>query len=268
MVAGEVKALAMQTSRSTEEITRHLGEVRTATAASVEAVGRIGETISEINSIATSIATAVEEQGAATAEIARNVSETAHSAGEMTSRLVEVSAEAEENDHQAGQVHEGAAELAEAVGDLKRTVVRVVRTSTGDVDRRGSDRHPVNIPGQVTVPGQGPLSGRITEVAGGGADSRGCRGCRSGPPARYGWTVSRHRCHSWFAISITARSAWRSIRTRRPIGDRQSVAASDAARGGLTYRASEPMVSRDPIRQMVQYISPALGMAFMDRRRR
>jgi methyl-accepting chemotaxis protein len=173
VVAGEVKALAMQTSRSTEEITRHLGEVRTATAASVEAVGRIGETISEIDSIATSIATAVEEQGAATAEIARNVSETAHSAGEMTSRLVEVSAEAEENDHQAGQVHEGAAELAEAVGDLKRTVVRVVRTSTGDVDRRGSDRHPVNIPGQVTVPGQGPLSGRITEVAGGGARLEG-----------------------------------------------------------------------------------------------
>src|SRR6185437_3442066 len=76
VVASEVKALATQTARSTEEITRHIGEVRTATGASVAAVGRIEQTIGEINAIAGSIAAAVEEQGAATAEIARNVNQT------------------------------------------------------------------------------------------------------------------------------------------------------------------------------------------------
>ena len=77
VVASEVKALATQTARSTEEIARHIGEVRDATGASVAAVARIEQTIGEINAIAGSIAAAVEQQGAATAEIARNVAETA-----------------------------------------------------------------------------------------------------------------------------------------------------------------------------------------------
>jgi len=77
VVASEVKQLAAQTARSTQEITRHIGQVRSATNASVSAVTRIEQTISEINTIAGSIAAAVEQQGAATAEIARNVTETA-----------------------------------------------------------------------------------------------------------------------------------------------------------------------------------------------
>ena len=86
VVAAEVKALATQTARSTREIARHIGQVRTATGASVAAVTQIEQTISEINAIAGSIAAAVEQQGAATAEIARNVTETATAANEMTSR--------------------------------------------------------------------------------------------------------------------------------------------------------------------------------------
>ncbi len=66
VVASEVKALATQTARSTEEIGRHIAEVRAATGASVAAVGRIEQTIGEIDAIAGSIAAAVEEQGAAT----------------------------------------------------------------------------------------------------------------------------------------------------------------------------------------------------------
>ena len=60
VVASEVKALANQTARSTQEITRHIGEVRAATDASVAAVARIEQTITEVNSIAGSIAAAVE----------------------------------------------------------------------------------------------------------------------------------------------------------------------------------------------------------------
>ena len=77
VVASEVKQLATQTAKSTEEISRHIGEVRAATGASVAAVGHIEETIGEINAIAGSIAAAVEQQGAATAEIARNAGWTA-----------------------------------------------------------------------------------------------------------------------------------------------------------------------------------------------
>jgi methyl-accepting chemotaxis protein len=173
VVASEVKALAMQTARSTEEITRHLAEVKAATEASVAAVGRIGETVTEIDAIATSIAAAVEQQGAATAEIARNVAQTAQAVDEMTSRISEVSVEAGENGRQAGQVHDGASALAAAVSELRRTVVRVVRTSTSDVDRRLSHRQEVSVHGRVTVPGQGPLTGQVIELSDGGARIEG-----------------------------------------------------------------------------------------------
>ena len=136
VVASEVKALATQTARSTEEIARHIGEVRGATGASVAAVARIEQTISEINAIAGSIAAAVEQQGAATAEIARNVAETAAAANEMTSRTTEVSAEAEQTGIHAADVRENAVALNTAVGELRHSVIRVVRTSTPEVDRR------------------------------------------------------------------------------------------------------------------------------------
>ncbi len=104
IVASEVKQLATQTARSTDEINRHIGEIRTATGASVAAVGHIEETISEVNAIASSIAAAVEQQSAATAEIARNVTETATAANEMTERTNDVSAEASATGQQAAEV--------------------------------------------------------------------------------------------------------------------------------------------------------------------
>src|SRR6202020_1076260 len=61
VVASEVKALATQTARSTEEIGRHIDQVRAATGASVAAVTRIEDTITELNAIAGSIAAAVEQ---------------------------------------------------------------------------------------------------------------------------------------------------------------------------------------------------------------
>ena len=126
VVASEVKALATQTARSTEEITRHIGEVRSATEASVAAVSRIEKTITEINAIAGSIAAAVEQQGAATAEIARSVTETSGAANEMASRIAEVSQEAENTGSQAAEVHSSTAVLAGAVVDLKGAVIRMV----------------------------------------------------------------------------------------------------------------------------------------------
>ena len=169
VVASEVKALAMQTARSTEEITQHLAEVRTATTASVAAVGRIGENIVEIDSIASSIAAAVEQQGAATAEIARNIAQTARAADEMAARASEVSSEAEETNRQAGHVHVGATGLATAVGELKHTVMRVVRTSTSEVDRRTSHRKEISLRCRLIVSGQGVLNGRMVDLSEEGA---------------------------------------------------------------------------------------------------
>ena len=154
VVAGEVKALATQTARSTQEIARHIDQVRSATGASVAAVVRIEQTISEIDAIAGSIAAAVTQQGSATEAIARNVTETAKAATKMTRRTAEVSAEAAETGRQAADVRDNASGLNVAMEELRHSVVRVVRTATADVDRRLNERFTVDLGCRVTIDGQ------------------------------------------------------------------------------------------------------------------
>jgi methyl-accepting chemotaxis protein len=139
VVAAEVKALATQTAGSTQQIARHIGQVRSATDASVAAVSRIEQTIGEINAIAGSIAAAVEQQGAATAEIARNVGETAIAANEMTARVAEVAVEASDTGRHAVEVRENTAELNTAVELLRHSVIQVVRASTTDADQHATE---------------------------------------------------------------------------------------------------------------------------------
>ena len=172
VVASEVKQLATQTARSTEEITRHIGDVRAATGASVVAVNRIEQNITEINAIASSIAAAVEQQGATTAEIARNVTETASATNEMNNRINEVSAEATETGRQAAEVHDNATRLNGAVEELKHSVVRVVRTSTAEVDRRCDQRYAADLPCRISIAGK-MTTARIADLSVRGGCVRG-----------------------------------------------------------------------------------------------
>jgi len=169
VVASEVKALATQTAHSTQEIAEHIGQVRSATGASVAAVERIEQTIGEINAISGSIAAAIEEQGAATAEIARNVAETASAANEMANRTADVSAEAEQTGAHAAEVRQNALGLNTAVGELRHSVIRVVRTSTTEVDRRQQPRHVTNLGCRLSVPGQGTHNARVVNLSQDGA---------------------------------------------------------------------------------------------------
>jgi methyl-accepting chemotaxis protein len=154
VVAAEVKALATQTARSTQDIGRHISQVRAATGASVAAVSRIEQTIAEVSAISGAIAAAVEQQGAATAEIARAVTATAAAADEMSLRTAEVAAEAGQTGRQATEVHDSATSLDHAVEDLRRSVIRVVRTATTEVDRRAGPRHAIDLPCRLTIAGR------------------------------------------------------------------------------------------------------------------
>lgn len=169
VVASEVKQLATQTARSTEEIGRHIGQVRSATGASVAAVARIEQTIGEISEISSSIAAAVEQQGAATAEIARNVAETATAANAMTGRTQEVSAEAQGTGRHAETVRENTRAVDQAIRDVKHAVVRVVRTSATEVERRNSRRFQLNLSGWVTASGQAEQPVHVSDLSIGGA---------------------------------------------------------------------------------------------------
>nr|WP_294528231.1 HAMP domain-containing methyl-accepting chemotaxis protein [uncultured Rhodopila sp.] len=169
VVAGEVKQLATQTARSTEEISRQINGVRAATAAATEAVSHIISTIGEIEGISTSVASAVEQQGAATAEIARSVAETADAARVVSERTDNVRGAARQTDAQANDVLQSAGALEKAVQDLRHTVVHVVRTSTEEVDRRAHARIGVNLGGQLALPGRPATPVRLSNISPGGA---------------------------------------------------------------------------------------------------
>lgn len=111
VVASEVKNLATQTAKATEEISQQIGGVQTETNAAVSSMDAIGATINELNEVATAIAAAVDEQGAATGEIARNVEEAAMGTQEVTVNITEVMQAAGETGSAATQVTGVAGEL-------------------------------------------------------------------------------------------------------------------------------------------------------------
>jgi len=112
VVATEVKELASQTAKATEEISAQIGSVQQATQQTVAAIQEIARTITEMSQISTSIAAAMEEQGAATAEIARNVQEAARGTEQVTGSIVDVQQGAGETTAAASQVLGAAQELS------------------------------------------------------------------------------------------------------------------------------------------------------------
>ncbi len=122
VVASEVKNLASQTAKATDEIGGQIAEIQNATGASVMAMKGIGETIAKINQIAAGIASAVEEQGAATQEIARNVQQAAAGTGEVSSNIAGVTQAAGETGASASQVKDAASTLGTQAVDLRKSV--------------------------------------------------------------------------------------------------------------------------------------------------
>ena len=104
VVAGEVKQLASQTARATDEIGQQIGAVQSATSKAVDAIAGIVKRIDEINSIASAISAAVEQQAAATGEIARNVQSAAQGTELVSVNIVGVNQAATEAREASTQV--------------------------------------------------------------------------------------------------------------------------------------------------------------------
>jgi len=122
VVATEVKELASQTAKATEEISAQIGSVQQATQQTVAAIQEIARTITEMSQISTSIAAAMEEQGAATAEIARNVQEAARGTEQVTGNIGDVRKGAGETGAAASQVLSSAQELSRHSTTLSQEV--------------------------------------------------------------------------------------------------------------------------------------------------
>ena len=128
VVAAEVKELAGQTAKATEEIAGQIGRIQASTGDAVSAIDRISDRIREISAVATRIAAAVEEQDSATQEIVRNVSQAALGAGAVTSTTSEVAGAANETGAAAQQVLASASELSHHAEHLSGEVARFLAT--------------------------------------------------------------------------------------------------------------------------------------------
>ncbi len=128
VVANEVKSLATQTARATEEIAGQIAAIQGATGQSVAAIGQIGRTIGEMTEISTMIAAAIEEQGAATGEIARNVEQAAGGTAAVSEQIGEVRAVAGETDAGAEAALTAAAALQDQARALKSNVTEFLET--------------------------------------------------------------------------------------------------------------------------------------------
>ena len=122
VVANEVKELAKQTAKATEEIGSKIKTIQNDTQGAVDAIKEISTIISQINQIQTVIASSVEEQAATTNEISKNVSEAATGANEIAKNIVAVSQAAKGTTEGANQTATAAHELARLSAELKKVV--------------------------------------------------------------------------------------------------------------------------------------------------
>ena len=122
VVANEVKNLANQTARATEEITSHIAAVQDATNEAVSSIADIVKRIDELNHIATTVSSAVEEQSAATQEIARNVDHAAQGTREVAENISGVREAAASTGAASQQVLSSAQSLSKEAVDLKAVV--------------------------------------------------------------------------------------------------------------------------------------------------
>ncbi|MEJ8474845.1 methyl-accepting chemotaxis protein [Roseibium algae] len=126
VVASEVKELATQTSKATEEISTQISSIQSETGAAVDAINEITQTVARINEITSSISAAVEEQGAATAEIARNVQEAAQGTDNVSQNIGEVSEAAAQTNGTSATVAAAAQSLDHEANTLKTRVAEYI----------------------------------------------------------------------------------------------------------------------------------------------
>jgi methyl-accepting chemotaxis protein len=126
VVAGEVKNLANQTAKATEEITAQMTFTRDETRKTIEAIATINSVVGDVRDISASIAAAIEEQDAATREIARNVHQAADGTGRVSDNLGKVTDAAEETGAVAGRVLGLTDALGESADRLRSQVAAFV----------------------------------------------------------------------------------------------------------------------------------------------
>lgn len=122
VVANEVKELAKETAKATEDISQKIETIQSDTQGAVEAIRQISEVINQINDISNTIASAVEEQTATANEMGRNVSEASKGSGEIAQNITAVATAAQSTTQGANNTQQAASELSRMASDLQQLV--------------------------------------------------------------------------------------------------------------------------------------------------
>jgi methyl-accepting chemotaxis protein len=174
VVAGEVKALAAQTAKATEEIGRHIGAIHAATAQAVNAVREVGISIGQVEQVASAIAAAVEEQSAVTQGIVSSVQTVSSATQDATRAMQAVSQAAEATDAASRTVLTGADEVSANAARMRDEVGQFLNAmaNTNDDERRLYERIPGNGTfARVRTP-KGDLRAPIQDISRGGLGLR------------------------------------------------------------------------------------------------
>jgi len=122
VVASEVKDLAQETAKATEEISSRIQAIQSDTSDAVDAIAQIAEVIERINAYSNTIASAVEEQTATTSEIGRNVAEAASGSTNIADTIIGVAEAAQNTDAGVGESRRAADDLARVATELQQLV--------------------------------------------------------------------------------------------------------------------------------------------------
>jgi methyl-accepting chemotaxis protein len=155
VVANEVKELAKETARATEDISRKIETIQGDTQGAVDSIKQIGQVIAQISDISNTIASAVEEQTATAAEMSRNVSEAAKGTAEIAQNITSVAQAAQNTTQGATNCQQAASELARMAIELQQ--IGSGEGSTGTVE-----------PSSRSTRGNTQQHGRTERFVGGG----------------------------------------------------------------------------------------------------
>jgi len=171
VVAQEVKNLAGQTARATEDVATQATGIQSATSEAVTAIQKIGGTIKKIDEIAATIAAAVEQQGAATSEISRAAKSAAQETESVSANILQLSSEAGATQKLSGEVESISLSMTEELMSLKGRMSDILQKSKIG-DRRMFLRPPQGLPVEIKLTEDGTektVRVNMLDISAGGA---------------------------------------------------------------------------------------------------
>jgi chromosome segregation ATPase len=168
VVATEVKSLAAQTARATDDIAEQVGAVQSAARQAAEIIGRLGDVIVSVNDSTGAVTTTMEQQSEATAEIARSATQISDRTTEVSHDIVEVTRNARATQDAASQVYDSSNQLSKVADALSTEINDFLQGIQTAGERRFHERQAANLRGVLKLANR-EVTIFIKEISSGGA---------------------------------------------------------------------------------------------------